>query len=111
MLVVDFSIDFGSTTEIILTVISEISRPKQREKVLLLARNEPISEVCEACQALATYINAWEGNLVCEACAEAEDENALMPVVNSLRMGECGYDGEQDRWTFDLGVTFRKNRG
>jgi len=96
-----YEYDFGSTTEIILIIVSEISSTKQRDKVTLLARNEPLPETCETCQAPAAYINAWEGNLVCETCAEEEDEDALMPIVNSPRMGECGYDGEQDLWTFN----------
>ena len=98
-----YEYDFGSTTEIVLTVVSEISRAKQRDKVSLIARNEPLPVICETCQAPATYINAWEGSLVCETCAEDEDEDedALMPIANSPRMGECGYDGAQDRWTFN----------
>jgi hypothetical protein len=96
-----YEYDFGTTTEILLTVVDKISRPKQREKVLLLARNEPIVEPCETCQAPAVCVDAWEGVAYCEKCAEEADENALLPVVNSPRMGECGYDGEEDRWIFD----------
>ena len=96
-----YEYDFGSTTEIILTVVSEASRPRQGEEVLLLARNEPISEVCETCQAIASCINAWGRNLVCETCAEEDYEDAFMPIVNSPRMGECAYYGEKDRWTFN----------
>ena len=103
-----YEYDFGSTTEILLTVIGEISRPAQREKICLLARNEPHIEFCDTCGALATAVNAWEGgDLVCDECAKnAEDEDALLPFVNSPRCGECGYTGEQDRWTFDPKKTF-----
>lgn len=97
-----YEYDFGSTTEIILTVISEISRSKQREKVSLIARNEPFNEVCDTCGSPATYVNAWENVLVCDECSkEVEDEAALLPIVNSPRCGECGYDGELDKFTFD----------
>ena len=101
-----YEYDFGSTTEIMLTVVSEIVRPKQREKVLLLARNEPMPETCDSCQSPATYIDAWEGGLVCETCAKNADEDALMEITNSPRMGECGYTDEEDRWVFDPGKPF-----
>ena len=102
-----YEYDFGSTTEIIITVVSEIARPKQREKILLLARNEPMNETCESCQAPAVYINAWEGGYVCEACTDtAEDDAALLPIVNSPRTGECGYSGEGDRLIFDPSKPF-----
>ena len=97
-----YEYDFGSTTEIILTVVSEISRPKQRDKVCLLARNEPQLFKCDTCGAPATVVNAWENCLLCGECAkDVEDEAALLPIVNSPRCGVCGYDGAQDRWTFN----------
>lgn len=97
-----YEYDFGSTTEIIVTALGEISRPKQREKVQLLARNVPPEARCEKCGAPADVINVWEDEILCDACAAgAEDEAALLPIVNSPRCGECGYDGAQDKWTFD----------
>ena len=102
-----YEYDFGSTTEIMLSVVDEISRPKQKEKVCLLARNEPAQDICDACGSPAVYVNAWEGGLVCDVCAnDAEDEDALMPIVNSPRCGECGYDGTEDKWTFDANGPF-----
>ncbi|MDR2903045.1 MAG: plasmid pRiA4b ORF-3 family protein [Clostridiales bacterium] len=102
-----YEYDFGSTTEIILTVVDEILRPQQREKIRLLARNEPLPAVCDTCGAPAAHVNAWEGSLVCEACAEnIEDEAALLPLVNSPRCGECGYTGALDRWIFDPAKPF-----
>ena len=98
--------DFGTPTEIKLTVMSEISRPKQREKVLLLARNEPMSFACESCQAPAAYVYVWENVMVCEACAEEISEDGLLDVTNSPRMGECGYAGCDDRWIFDPNKPF-----
>ena len=95
-----YEYDFGSTTEIKVTVVSEIVRPKQRKKILLLARNEPMTEVCDSCQASATYMDAWEGDFVCESCAEETDEDTLMEITNSPRMGVCGYDGDEDKWIF-----------
>ncbi|MDR0764897.1 MAG: plasmid pRiA4b ORF-3 family protein [Synergistaceae bacterium] len=97
-----YEYDFGSTTEILVTVVDEISRPAQREKARLLARNVPPPEECVKCGAPATQINALEGEALCDKCAESvEDDAALLPVVNSPRYGECAYDGELDKWTFD----------
>ena len=101
-----YEYDFGSTTEIVLTVVSEMSRKKQREKVLLLARNELMTETCDTCQAIASGYNAWESEFVCEKCAKDVDEDAILPIVNSPRMGECGYTGDEDRWIFDPNKPF-----
>ncbi|MDR2529929.1 MAG: hypothetical protein LBC65_00105 [Oscillospiraceae bacterium] len=97
-----YEYDFGSTTEILLTVVDKISRPKQREKVQLLARNVPLADICDNCGKPAAYVDAWERELLCAECAAKVDEDALLPVVNSPRCGECAYDGEQDIWTFDV---------
>ena len=96
-----YEYDFGSTTAILITVVDELSRAKQREKVQLLARNVPPEDICEQCGAPATVINAWEGDLLCDDCADETDDDALMLITNSPRCGECGYDGEFDIWTFD----------
>ena len=102
-----YEYDFGSTTEILLTVVSEISRPKQREKIYLLARNEPQEILCESCAAPATVIDAWEYALLCDECAkDIDDEAALLPIVNSPRCGVCGYTGDEDIWVFDPGKPF-----
>ena len=102
-----YEYDFGSTTEIVLTVVDEISRVKQKEKVRLLARNTPHEEKCCRCDAPATVVNVWESEVLCDKCAEdVEDEAALLKIVNSPRSGECGYDGELDIWTFDPNKPF-----
>ena len=93
--------DFGSTTETLLTFVEEITRPAQKEKVRLLARNAPPEYPCGKCGKAAAWVNCREdGDLLCEACA-ADYEEGLLPLVNSPRRGECGYDGEQDRWAFE----------
>jgi hypothetical protein len=97
-----YEYDFGSTTEILLTVVDEISRAKQREKIQLLARNVPMQGQCDQCGAEAEYINVYEGLTLCDECTDnSEDEDMFMPITNSPRSGECGYDGELDIWTFD----------
>jgi hypothetical protein len=101
-----YEYDFGSTTEIIITIIAEISRVKQKEKVQLLARNALQEEKCGQCDAPATEINVWEYDLYCGKCAEDTGDDTLMPIVNSPRSGVCGYDGGLDIWVFDPAKPF-----
>ncbi len=97
-----YEYDFGTTTEIVIKVIDRITRQKQKEDVQLLARNVPPDMVCEKCGAPAGVINAWEYEALCDECAKnAEEEEALLPITNSPRCGECGYVGERDKWTFN----------
>jgi DNA-directed RNA polymerase subunit RPC12/RpoP len=96
-----YEYDMGSTTEISLTVLSEISRPKQKAKICLLARNETLPYNCVKCGKPADFIDSWEWEALCEKCSKkVEDECCLSPIVNSPRTGTCGYDGERDKWTF-----------
>ncbi|MDR2424422.1 MAG: hypothetical protein LBD59_06825 [Prevotellaceae bacterium] len=102
----DYQYDFGSTTELQLTVIDEYP-VKADKKVVLLSRNEPPKMLCNRCnKAPATQyctgcVQDGEG-LLCNKCAkkhenEDECENfpecAISPVINSPRMGVCGYEG------------------
>ena len=97
-----YEYDFGSTTEIVLTVADEILRAKQKEKVQLLARNVPSEKKCDGCSAPATYVDIINGDNLCDECAKnSNDDEMLMLITNSPRSGECGYDGELDIWRFD----------
>jgi hypothetical protein len=103
-----YEYDFGSTTEIIITVVDKISRKKQKEKAQLLGRNAPMDELCEKCGAPATVVDPLDDYAVlCDKCAEeSADEGVQLPITNSPRSGECGYDGELDIWTFDPSKPF-----
>ncbi len=98
--------DFGSTTETLITVMGTTWRPPQKEAVRLLARNVPPQFSCNKCGALAEYVDAeglWvdESPFYCAKCAgKYADEDMLLPVTNSPRMGVCGYAGELDTFTF-----------
>lgn len=86
--------DFGSTTRLRGRVIGTIAPGKG--KVTVLARNEPIAWPC-GCGLPATRICPWCRSVACDGCAapcpcDDFDEMAL-PVVNSPRMGVCGYGG------------------
>ena len=100
----EYEYDFGSSTELLLTVVNDYP-VKADKKVVLLSRNEPLEWLCDACKkAPATQlctVHDWdEDSLFCEKCAEKHAEEcedfsdyAAMPVVNSPRMGVCAYDG------------------
>lgn len=97
-----YEYDFGTTTDIIVTIVGECSRPAQREEAQLLARNVPPRDICAKCGAPATQLDVFEGETFCDKCAESLDEETpSLPITNSPRCGQCGYDGELDRWTFD----------
>lgn len=89
--------DFGTTTELCLRVLSE--GEVEGRSVRLLARNEPPVIRCESCGRDAAQVCAqciYEGaGWLCDECA-AEHEcgvEMLLPVVNSPRVGMCGYVG------------------
>jgi hypothetical protein len=96
-----YEYDFGSTTELTLRVINVRTAAIGRSAARLLARNEPPVWKCAVCDVPATLVCPFcmgESNpFVCarhaaeHACA---DEESFLPVVNSPRMGVCGYTGE-----------------
>jgi hypothetical protein len=95
-----YEYDFGSTTTLAITAVGERRGRIGRPAVRLLARNSPPALMCARCGKPATFICPYclgESNgLVCDAHRSAhqrEDEEAFLPVVNSPRMGVCGYTG------------------
>jgi hypothetical protein len=100
-----YEYDFGSTTNLRLKVASVREGRIGRRPLRLLARNEPAAWQCATCSANAIKICTWcidelDDPLFCEGHARAhiagahdDDETALLPVVNSPRMGVCGYAG------------------
>jgi hypothetical protein len=92
--------DFGTTTYLTLKVVSEREGDVKGKSVRLLAQNNPPLIKCRSCGNRATYVcgqciyssdTAW----VCDACAPDHEcgEDMLLPVVNSPRVGMCGYTG------------------
>jgi hypothetical protein len=105
--------DFGSTTETLITIVGSVMRKPQKNAVRLLARNVPLVFKCEDCGKPAEYIYMDpndEGELpfYCAECGNNYDGYMLNPVTNSPRMGECGYDGELDTFTFNPKLTAHK---
>lgn len=93
--------DFGTSTELKLRVVSEREgRIGGPVPLRILSRNEDPVWTCALCDQPATQICTYcmyeqENPFYCEAHAEDHDceEEMLLPVVNSPRMGTCGYTG------------------
>jgi hypothetical protein len=94
-----YEYDFGSTTELVLKVTGERNGRLGRAAARLVARNDPPVWPCGECGAPGTAVCAAHdvagSPFVCaahESTHPCEDE-AFLPVVNSPRMGVCGYSG------------------
>ncbi|MBI4757720.1 MAG: hypothetical protein HY783_01765 [Chloroflexi bacterium] len=91
--------DFGTTTELTLRVMPERESEIKGKPIQLLARNDPPSITCESCGKIATQVCSeciWSGEgWLCDECAGGHKcgEEMLLPVVNSPRVGMCGYTG------------------
>ncbi|HHT9145453.1 MAG TPA: hypothetical protein ACFYD4_07225 [Candidatus Wunengus sp. YC61] len=94
-----YEYDFGTTTDLALKVVSEYEGFIKGKDIQLMARNEPPAIMCDSCGKIATQVCAdcvynGEGWL-CDECASKHEcgEEMLLPVVNSPRVGMCGYSG------------------
>jgi hypothetical protein len=93
-----YEYDFGSTTELLLTVVSEVEGSIKKGKVEILARNEAPPIRCSHCEKPATTIcteciydnQGW----LCGDCARKHgcDDEMFLQLVNSPRTGVCGYE-------------------
>ena len=97
--------DFGDTTKLSLRVVWEGDVSVDTSGIRLLARNNPPALPCDGCGSAAAEICTecvWEGEgLLCGECVvqHACDDEMLLPVVNSPRVGQCGYTGpDYDLW-------------
>lgn len=97
----EYIYDFGTSTQLKLKIAGEYdSRKSERTRaVQLLARNLPPSIKCSHCEREAKYICTEclydDTGLLCEECVKKHgcSEEMYLPVVNSPRVGECGYCG------------------
>lgn len=95
-----YEYDFGSTTDLTLRLLGTRSGMIGKPAARLLARNEPPVWSCAVCAEPAT--------LICSFCADERypfscskharehacgGDEGFLPVVNSPRMGVCGYTG------------------
>lgn len=103
-MMIEYQYDFGSTTELLITV-AEAYPVCADQEIVLLTRNEPPEILCSICDKepavkICTVCMNESESVFCKKCAKlhaktCEDfaDYAAMPVVNSPRMGVCGYEG------------------
>jgi len=95
-----YEYDFGTTTHLALKVVSE--GESKGKDIQVLARNEPPPIPCISCGKMATQVCTeciWSGEgegWLCDQCVAEHrcGEEMLLPVVNSPRVGMCGYTGQ-----------------
>lgn len=91
--------DMGTTTRLKLKVLATFTARVRRGEVILLSRNDPPERLCQECGQPARFICAecrWVGRgWLCPRCAKKHKcgVEMLLPVVNSPRVGTCGYTG------------------
>ena len=100
----EYEYDFGSSTELTITVMDEYP-VEAEEEIVLLSRNEPLKMMCCVCHKVpatqaCTVCMYEEPAIFCDKCAKKHakkcedfEEYASMPVVNSPRSGVCAYSG------------------
>ena len=94
----EYEYDSGNPTQLDLKVISEYqTEDADSSSINVLARNDLPMILCENCGNPATYICTYceilEEGWLCDNCADGHEcgEEMLLPVVNSPRVGVCGY--------------------
>ena len=106
-----YEYDFGSTTELLLSIHSYRIGDRKEEKIIILSRNNPLEIICSQCgKNKAKWVNPQDyyygKPFWCDECLQEgnEDEEEewdssvyeyMLPVCNSPRMGVCGYDGSR----------------
>jgi hypothetical protein len=94
-----YQYDFGSTTHLALRVAGEHPAPAIKGEFKLLARNEPLLVPCSVCGKPATQFchecADTDSADLCDGCASAHEcgSDMLVPLINSPRLGVCGYCG------------------
>lgn len=97
----DYEYDFGSTTELRLKLVSKRDGRMKPGDVTLLARNLPPDIRCQ-CGQPAKWICgecSWEpSGWLCRKCGKSHGcgDEMFLPVVNSPRVGVCGYCGPEE---------------
>jgi len=99
----DYTYDFGTSSELVIQMVEKrIGKFMTNNPVYLMARNEMPEVFCMECSELASFlcmeciIVEDESGLLCQKHAinhPHEDYGEPLPLVNSPRLGMCGYDG------------------
>lgn len=97
-----YEYDFGSTTEVVGQVYAQRAGVL-KDKIRILARNTAPTFDCAKCSSEATVYCVECDAFYCAGCLSGHGcgEEMALPVVNSPRMGVCGYDGYGDFDGFD----------
>ena len=97
---IGYEYDFGSTTDLIITVSDYRIEQWKKDNITLLARNNPIEYLCSKCGENAAKSVCPEcifdkTGFLCEDCADCHEcgTEMLLPVCNSPRCGVCDYIG------------------
>ena len=98
-----YEYDFGTTTELVGRALDLVPRASRGPAIEVLARNEPPVHPCECGRSATTlcalcYQGAGDPCWYCDACRRRHrcsdpGGDYFLPVVNSPRVGLCGYDG------------------
>lgn len=104
---ISYEYDFGSTTELMLSIHSRREGEKKNNEIIILSRNNPPKILCSNCeQNEAKWVDPegyyedlpfWCDKCLDEKNRDEEEEGYelqfLLPICNSPRMGICGYEG------------------
>ncbi len=95
--------DFGTSSETLAKVVGvRTGYPLSKHPIYLMARNQPLPSACQECGKPAQWLciecasDTDEPGFLCEEHAKEHPHDNYgppMPVVNSPRMGMCGYTG------------------
>lgn len=98
--------DFGTSSETLLKLVGQrAGRPLSLHPIFLMARNEIPAAECFSCGQPAAFFcqecvyEDETSGLLCEQHAAKhphEDYGGPLPLVNSPRLGMCGYEGPAD---------------
>ncbi len=100
------SYDFGTTSETIVELVSmREGKPLSNNPMFLMGRNEMPEEKCLECEKEATHLcieclyEQKKGWMYCDEHTEehpCDDYGEPIELVNSPRLGACGYEGPSD---------------
>lgn len=101
-----YEYDFGSTTELLVKVISGYEVEMKGKGIQILARNSLLIVPCDMCgepaTSLCTHCIYEDKGCLCDACARSHKcgEEVLLLLVNSPRAGLCGYTGQAPAYSW-----------
>lgn len=95
-----YECDYGSTTHLRLKVVGFWERGTEGDAIALLARNDAPQVPCQQCgkqpaTQICTDCQCRNKGWLCDECADEHEcsSEMFLPVVNSPRVGVCGYCG------------------